>query len=76
VLRGQAVAIWTATDRAASFDREKLLTGAAASRRPLISGRSALIEKSVVYSIEQTIPFIALRDGEALVLDSRALQSF
>jgi dipeptidase E len=33
---------------------------------------STLIEKSVEYFIEQKIPFVALRDGEALVLDSRA----
>jgi hypothetical protein len=52
------------------------LTDAAASRCPLISGRLALIEKSVEYFIEQKIPFVALRDGEALVLDSRAPQSF
>jgi dipeptidase E len=37
---------------------------------------STLIEKSVEYFIEQKIPFVALRDGEALVLDSRALQSY
>ena len=32
---------------------------------------SALIEKSVEYFIEQKIPFIALRDGEAIVLDTK-----
>lgn len=32
---------------------------------------SPLIEKSVEYFIEQKIPFVALRDGEALVLDSK-----
>jgi dipeptidase E len=32
---------------------------------------SPLIEKSVEYFIEQKIPFIALHDGEALVLDSK-----
>jgi dipeptidase E len=32
---------------------------------------SLLIEKSVEYFIEQKIPFVALRDGEALVLDSK-----
>lgn len=35
---------------------------------------STLIEKSVEYFIEQKIPFVALRDGEALVLDSRPPQ--
>ena len=32
---------------------------------------SALIEKSVEYFIDQKIPFVALRDGEALVLDPK-----
>lgn len=32
---------------------------------------SALIEKSVQYFIEQKIPFIALHDGEALLLDTK-----
>jgi dipeptidase E len=32
---------------------------------------SALIEKSVEYFIERKIPFVALRDGEALILDSK-----
>jgi len=32
---------------------------------------SALIEKSVEYFIEHKIPFIALRDGEALLLDTK-----
>lgn len=32
---------------------------------------SALIEKSVEYFIERKIPFIALRDGEALLLDTK-----
>jgi dipeptidase E len=32
---------------------------------------SPLIEKSVEYFIEQKIPFVALRDGEALILDSK-----
>jgi dipeptidase E len=32
---------------------------------------SLLIEKSVEYFIEQKIPFLALRDGEALILDSK-----
>ncbi|MBV8212660.1 MAG: hypothetical protein JOZ08_05475 [Verrucomicrobia bacterium] len=31
---------------------------------------SLLIEKSVEYFIEQKIPFVVLRDGEALILDS------
>lgn len=37
---------------------------------------STLIEKSVEYFIEQKIPFVALHDGEALVLDSRASEPF
>jgi dipeptidase E len=37
---------------------------------------SELIEKSVVYFIEQKIPFLALRDGEALVLGSKTLPPF
>jgi len=34
---------------------------------------SELIEKSVEYFIEHKIPFIALHDGEALILDSKTL---
>ena len=33
---------------------------------------SLLIEKSVEYFIEQKIPFVVLRDGEALILDSQS----
>jgi dipeptidase E len=33
---------------------------------------SLLIEKSVEYFIEQKIPFVVLRDGEALILDSKS----
>lgn len=33
---------------------------------------SALIEKSIEYFIEQKIPFIALHDGESLLLDTQA----
>jgi dipeptidase E len=36
----------------------------------------SLIEKAVEYFIEQKIPFVALRDGEALVLDSKIPLSF
>jgi dipeptidase E len=32
---------------------------------------SSLIDKSIEYFIQQKIPFVALRDGEALVLDSK-----
>jgi dipeptidase E len=32
---------------------------------------SALIDKSVEYFIQQKIPFVALHDGEALILDSK-----
>lgn len=37
---------------------------------------SELIEREVEYFIEQKIPFLALRDGEALVLDSKMLSPF
>ena len=37
---------------------------------------SALIEKSVEYYIEHKIPFIALHDGESLLLDATAEQSY
>lgn len=33
---------------------------------------SAAIERTVAYYIEQKLPFVALRDGEALVADDRA----
>jgi dipeptidase E len=36
---------------------------------------SALIEQSVEYFIEQKIPFIALHDGEALLLDTKLPRS-
>ena len=32
---------------------------------------SPLIEKEIEYFIEQKIPFVVLRDGEALILDSK-----
>jgi dipeptidase E len=37
---------------------------------------SPLIEKAIEFFIEQKIPFVALRDGEALVLDSKIPLSF
>lgn len=37
---------------------------------------SPLIEKEIEYFIEQKIPFVALRDGEALILDSKTPLAF
>lgn len=37
---------------------------------------SALIEKSVEYFIEHKLPFIALHDGEALILDTKRPNQF
>ena len=37
---------------------------------------SAAIERAVEYYIEQKLPFVALRDGEALMADDRAPWDF